>query len=177
MNTEERREKVLQRLVTSSIPVTGTALSKEFNVSRQIIVGDIGIIRAMGTQVYATPRGYVIPDHSETQKLIAMIACQHDNDGLARELEIIIDNGGKVCDVCVEHPLYGEIRVDLLLSTRKDVANFLKKVKACTANLLLIVTGGLHLHTIEVPDEETLQSIKQDLRAAGILIEETKELK
>jgi hypothetical protein len=177
MNTEERREKVLQRLVASRIPVTGTILSKEFNVSRQIIVGDIGIIRAMGTQVYATPRGYVIPDHGEPKKLIAMIACQHDNHGLARELEIIIDNGGKICDVCVEHPLYGEIRVDLLLSTRKDVTNFLNKVQACAANLLLIVTGGVHLHTIEVPDEETLQAIKQDLRSEGILIEEANHMK
>ena len=78
MNTEERREKILERLQQAEKPLTGTALSKEFAVSRQIIVGDISILRALGTHVYATPRGYIIPAESrEKLGVIATLACRH----------------------------------------------------------------------------------------------------
>ena len=110
MNTEERREKILERLQQAEKPLTGTALSKEFAVSRQIIVGDISILRALGTHVYATPRGYIIPAESrEKQGVIATLACRHSLSDMLKELCIIVDNGGFVRDVIVEHPLYGEM--------------------------------------------------------------------
>lgn len=46
MDSSARREKILQILQESSSAVTGTALSKACNVSRQIIVGDVAILRA-----------------------------------------------------------------------------------------------------------------------------------
>lgn len=172
MNTEERRAKLLERLKEAQEPVSGSVLAREFAVSRQIIVGDISIIRAMGTKVYATPRGYLIPESGEIANVLATISCRHDGRGLRRELDIIVDNGGRIRDVIVEHPLYGEIRVDLLLNTRRDVAEFIRRMEQCQAQPLLIVTGGIHLHTIEVPDEATLLAIKEELRAEHILVEE-----
>ena len=56
MNTEERRQKILETLLHSKIPLTGAMLSHKFQVSRQIIVGDITIQRATGHNIYATPR-------------------------------------------------------------------------------------------------------------------------
>ena len=58
MNTEERRQKILETLLHSKIPLTGAMLSHKFQVSRQIIVGDITVLRATGHDIYATPRGY-----------------------------------------------------------------------------------------------------------------------
>lgn len=175
MNTEQRRTKLLERLKQSAVPVSGASLAREFSVSRQIIVGDIGIIRAMGVDIYATPRGYLIPPAVSESKLLATICCRHDAAGLRRELDIIVDNGGKVRDVIVEHPLYGEIRGDLLISTRRDVTEFLQRMELCRAHPLLIVTGGVHLHTIEVPDQETLALIRGELQAEGLLVESAEE--
>ena len=84
----------------------------------------------------------------------------------------VVDNGGAVLDVIVEHPLYGPIRGDLLLENRRDVRAFLSKMKKCQANPLLVVTGGVHIHTVRVPDEDTLQAICADLRRLGILVED-----
>ena len=171
MNTEERREKLLARLQRSDQPVTGTKLSREFSVSRQIIVGDISILRAQGAQIFATPRGYVLPSgHKES--MLGTLVCRHDAAAVEAELMAIIDNGGAVLDVIVEHPVYGPIRGDLLLESRRDIRNFLSKMKKCQANPLLIITGGTHLHTVRVPDEETLQIIRRELDELGILTEE-----
>ncbi len=171
MNTNERREFLRKKLAESTKPITGTALASELGVSRQVIVGDIGILRAMGTEVYATPQGYVIPGEIAVngEVLIATIACIHDKRGVAKELEIIVDNGGKVRDVIVEHPLYGEIRADLMISSRREVKNFLAGLERCGAGPLSAVTGGLHLHTIEVPSEEILHGIEKELKENGIL--------
>lgn len=171
MNTNERREILRKKLAESVKPMTGTALANELGVSRQVIVGDIGILRAMGIKVYATPQGYVIPNQidTESEALIATIACSHDKQGVAKELEIIVDNGGKIRDVIVEHPLYGEIRADLMISSRRDINSFLDGMERSGAGPLLVVTGGLHLHTIEVPNEEILREIERELKENGIL--------
>lgn len=57
MDSSARREKILQILQESSSAVTGTALSKACNVSRQIIVGDVAILRAQGIAIISTPPG------------------------------------------------------------------------------------------------------------------------
>ena len=173
MNTEERRKQLLERLEHTDKPLTGSLLAKEFDVSRQIIVGDIGIIRAMGKNIYATPRGYIIPSTQTKGKgIMATIACRHDAVGLKAELETIVDNGGFVRDVIVEHPLYGELRGDLMISTRHEVDMFLQKMAECKASPLLVMTGGVHLHTLEVADEGTLERIRQELKRQGILARE-----
>ena len=101
---------------------------------------------------------------------LATIACQHNDDNLQTELEIIIDNGGKVRDVIVEHPLYGEIRVNLFINSRRDIQLFLAKKEKTNASALMSITKGLHYHTIEIPNMETLELIKTELNKAHILI-------
>jgi len=168
MDTQERRALLLEALKQAKCPLTGGYLSKKFNVSRQIIVGDISVIRAGGVTVYATPRGYVLPEDEEVHGIVGIIACKHGADMMRRELEIIVDNGGYVRDVIVEHPLYGEIRADLMLRNRHDVEVFDNRMKECDGMPLSIVTQGVHLHTIEVPDQDSLDRIKKKLREEGI---------
>lgn len=171
MNAEERRQQILKTLKQQTAPITGTKLSHKFKVSRQVIVGDITILRASGNDIYATPRGYIIPQEEKSNSLLATIYCRHDDKDLIKELEIIVDNGGKVHDVIVEHPVYGEIRVNLFISNRRDINQFLKKLHKTQAPPLMIMGNGAHYHTIEVPDEETLKIIRDELRKAHILVE------
>lgn len=172
MNTEKRREHLLKRLQEASQPQTGTKLARELGVSRQIIVGDISILRAEGTQIFATPRGYIMPREERNQDIKATLVCRHSAEDMEKELEMVVDNGGSVLDVIVEHPVYGPIHGDLFIESRRDIKRFLTKMKKCQANPLLVVTGGIHMHTICVPDEEALQAIRTDLKHLGILVEE-----
>jgi transcriptional regulator of NAD metabolism len=161
----------LTRLQKAGSPLSGTKLAREFGVSRQIIVGDISILRAEGEKIYATPRGYVMPEGQGADGLLVSFICRHNREEMEQELLAFVDNGGEVLDVIVEHPVYGPLKSDLLLKSRRDIKNFLTKMKKCQAKPLLVVTGGVHIHTIRVPDEESLQAIKQELRNKGILVE------
>lgn len=172
MNTEKRREALMKRLREASQPLTGTKLARTLGVSRQIIVGDISILRAEGAQIFATPRGYIMPEDAKDHDIKATIVCRHDAADMEKELQAVVDNGGAVLDVIVEHPVYGAIRGDLFVESRRDVRRFLTKMQKCQANPLLVVTGGIHMHTIRVPDEDALKAIEHDLRDLGILVDE-----
>lgn len=169
MDNKERRTKLMHILENSPNPVTGAALARKLCVSRQIIVSDIAILRAAGTaDIYATPQGYVIP--VKQQGITATLACKHSRDELAEELNIMVDNGGKVLDVVVEHPLYGEIKANLMVSSRREVNEFLARLNKSGAQPLSIITAGVHLHTVEISDTEALERMKSELRNKGFLI-------
>ena len=59
MGSIERREEIMKMLVESSRAIKGTELASLFNVTRQIIVKDIAILRAAGNNIIATPDGYI----------------------------------------------------------------------------------------------------------------------
>ena len=46
---------------------------------------------------------------------------QHTTEQMQDELYTIVDYGGKVLDAVVEHDIYGQITVDLMLCNRMDV--------------------------------------------------------
>lgn len=169
MQSDDRRDKILSILKESKKPLTGSQLSKKLGVSRQIIVQDIALLRATGINIFATPQGYLMPKE-EDSKMIKVIACCHDQSGTKRELETIVDNGGKVIDVTVEHPLYGEIKGMLMLGSRLDIENFMKHYEKKGTKPLSILTGGVHLHTIEVYSEESYKQIIHELDQNGYLI-------
>ncbi len=169
MQSNNRREKILNILKQSVEPISGSQLSKKLGVSRQVIVQDIALLRASGISIFATPQGYMLPGE-EQGKLIKVIACHHDQKGTRKELEIIVDNGGKIIDVIVEHPLYGEIKGMLMLNSRLDIKKFIKNYERSDTKPLSFLTGGVHLHTIEVPDEDSFERIIHDLDDNGYLI-------
>ena len=163
----DRKQAIIEEIQKSDKPVSASKLAKHFGVSRQIIVGDIALLRAAGTQIIATPRGYLLED--KPHRLEQNIAVSHSNDQLAEELYTIIDLGGMVVDVIVEHPIYGELVGNLHLASRYDVDQFLKKVE--TATPLSQLTSGVHLHTIRYPSQEVIQRIENALKDRGILLE------
>ena len=60
MNAAQRRDAILSILSAAEGSVSASQLAAQFNVSRQIIVGDVALLRAGGANISATPRGYVI---------------------------------------------------------------------------------------------------------------------
>lgn len=171
MDSKERREKLLEKLKSTVGPITGTALAKELGVSRQVIVTDFAILRASGLEVYATPQGYVLPPSERSKTLRVTLVCKHTKEQMKEELDIIIHHGGKILDVIVEHPVYGELKANLMLTSRKDLEEFVRRLADSEAYPLATVTGGIHSHTIEVPDEQALAEIKEELRGHGLLVD------
>lgn len=150
----------------------GVELAEVFNVSRQVIVQDIAVLRASGAAIIATPNGYFVTPPRENNYLKKTIVTKHKGvDAIEEELVTIVDNGGKVLDVIVDHPVYGEIRGNLMVATRFDVEQFMKRVREENAEPLSTLTEGFHLHTLEVPDEETFERILRALKSRNYLIE------
>jgi len=150
-------------------PACGNELARRFHVSRQCVVQDIAILRAAGTDIVATPRGYRLPDSSRRAHR-EILACRHAPERTEEELHILVDHGVKVLDVIVEHPLYGELRGSLMIESRADVQDFLRQVRTRKASLLSSLTGGVHLHTIEANRAETIARAKAKLRERGFLL-------
>lgn len=48
MDSEARREALAERLRGAEGPLSAAALARELNVSRQVIVGDVALLRAGG---------------------------------------------------------------------------------------------------------------------------------
>ena len=162
MTASERRQQIARLLSASQAPISATTLSQELGVSRQIIVGDIALLRAAGQEITATARGYVIPAQNG---LLRRIACIHSAD----ELDAMVDCGCTVVDVIVEHPVYGQLTAPLHLSSRLDVDQFMKRMDGAAP--LSQLTGGVHLHTLSCPDETAYEHLLQLLRQRGFLVE------
>ena len=75
-------------------------------------------------------------------------------------------------DVIVDHPLYGELKGSLQLSSRYDVDQFIKKSLESEAVPLSRLTNGVHLHTLSCPDENAFLRAEQALRTLGFLVQE-----
>lgn len=169
--SDKRREKIEEMLRNSNKPITATSIAKEFSVSRQVIVGDIALMRAAGIKISATPNGYVM-NIEQDESNIFTVACRHDEDNMVKELYAIVDNGGTVMDVTVEHPVYGEISGELRISTRYDVDMFIEKIKNNQAQPLMRLTGGIHLHKIKCNDESAKKRILSALKNEKIIFED-----
>lgn len=168
MEAASRRQAILDRLRTADRPVSASALAAGLNVSRQIIVGDIALLRAGGAEISATPRGYVLP--RATDGITRTIACRHTLAQTGQELDILVDNGCTVLDVIVEHPVYGQLTGQLQISSRYDVEQFLARIRDSDAAPLSMLTGGLHLHTLCCPNEDAYTCACAALKAAGLLL-------
>ena len=169
MTAAQRREKIYTQLMTAAAPVSATVLAKQYGVSRQIIVGDIALLRAEGRNITATPRGYMIVT---TGGITVQLAVCHTGSQTREELYAMVDCGCTVQDVVVEHPVYGQLTAVLQLSSRYDVDQFIKNMADRSARPLSALTEGIHLHTLSCPGSEALDHLKENLRQMGVLLEQ-----
>jgi transcriptional regulator of NAD metabolism len=171
MTGEERRKKIIEILQSSDEPVSGAELAKRLNVSRQVIVQDIALLRAVNRNIISTTKGYVLY-YQELQKVNRCYLVRHTDDQIEDELCTIVDNGGKVLDVIVMHDIYGEISTGLIIKNRQDVYDFVEKLRGRRTMPLMELTEGVHLHTVEADSEAILDSIEKRLREKKYLIED-----
>jgi transcriptional regulator of NAD metabolism len=166
MKGQERRMMILQTLKSSGSPISGSRFAKQFDVSRQVIVQDIAVLRAEGNDIYSTNHGYMITEYYKASRVFKV---RHTNEEIEKELDLIVDLGGKVKDVFVFHRAYGELRVDLDLNSRADIKKYLKKIETGKSRPLMNITSGYHYHTVLAENEETLDEIQDALKECGFL--------
>lgn len=167
MNGEQRRKRLLQILSESDQPVSGTNLARKLQVSRQMIVQDIALLRANGTDIFSASRGYIML-HAK-QEASRILKVRHLDEETEEELTLIVDMGGRVQDVFIYHKVYGVVRADMNIRSRRDIYEFMENMRSGKSSPLKNVTAGYHYHTILAEDEQTLDMIQEKLRERGML--------
>lgn len=168
MDAKQRRKEIIDVLNINDTPISGNKLAQKFDVTRQVIVQDIAILRASGKDIIATSRGYMI--RKPVKLFSKKIAVCHNEGQTKEELMIFIQCGCKVRDVIIEHPIYGELCGMLMLNDSSDVKDFILKTKKHEAVLLSKLTHGVHLHTVEGLNEECIKRAEKILKQKGILL-------
>ena len=150
MTANERREEIIKNLVKEKKAITGSELASYFNVTRQVIVKDIAILRAAGKNIIATPDGYMINDNSDN-RVKSVIAVNHTEDEMESELEIVVKYGG-------------------IIKNLNDLNKFTGYFEKVEAKPLSALTNGIHLHTISADSEENMNLIKMELKEKGFIL-------
>ena len=164
MKVTERRKAIVNLLSASKTPISGGELSKQFNVSRQIIVQDITVLKGLGYEIFSTHHGYVLQKSPFVERVFKL---KHTTEQTEDELNSIVDLGGTVVDVFVWHKVYGKISATLNIFSRLHVKQFLEGVRTGKSTELMNITGGYHYHTVRADSEEILDKI-------GVMLTEKK---
>lgn len=164
MKAEERRREIANLLMAEGKAVSGSALAERFGVSRQIIVGDISILKASGYEILSTHSGYVI---SATPLCERVFKVKHTTEQTEDELNTIVDMGGTVVDVFVWHKVYGKVTAPLNIFSRMHVGQFIEAVRSGKSSELMNITGGYHYHTVRADTESILDRIGTALEEKG----------
>lgn len=168
MSGEQRREKMLAILRHAERPVSGAALAQILAVSRQVVVQDIALLRAQKQEIISTCRGYIMKTDSPCQRIFKV---NHTDAQMEEELNLYVDFGAKVEDEFVYHKVYDVIRVEMGLKSRRDVKEYIEKLKSGTSRSLKDVTSGYHYHTVTAESEAVLDQIQNELQKRGFLAE------
>lgn len=165
---DDRRREIIEILNQSQEPINGTRLAEIFDVSRQVIVQDIAILKAEDQPIVSTNKGYKLLENQEIERVFKV---SHSDDRIEEELNIIVDAGARVKDVFVSHKAYGIIRADLNIRSRRDIRKLIEDIEAGISRPLKGLTGDYHYHTIGADSKEILDEIERDLKEANFLIE------
>lgn len=167
MTGEERRAFIVEQIKKSNKPLSGTKLAEACDVSRQVIVQDIALIRASGYDILSTNRGYII---QEQQSFRRTFKVQHTEEQVEEEMNAIVDFGGKLINVSVNHRVYGHMEAELNIGSRRKVNEFMEDIKSGKSSPLMKITSNYHYHVVEAESEEVLDEIEAMLEKKGILI-------
>jgi transcriptional regulator of NAD metabolism len=161
MTAKERRNELSNILAAAKEPLSAGALAQRLNVSRQVIVGDVALMRAMGANIIATPRGYLVTlkQRGKAHNRLLPFGC----DLMEAELNALVDAGCTVLDVIVDHPLYGQLTGQLSLSSRYDVEQFRQRMEESGASPCRADGGDSPAHN-HCPSEAAFARVKKKLR-------------
>lgn len=167
---EARRKEIITILNEAKEPVSGTDIAKRLGVSRQVIVQDMALLRISCRNIISTNRGYLLYEEAPKREWCRReVRVRHSKEDIVRELNCIVDAGGWVVDVIIEHEIYGRLSGELVIRSRADVREFIHRVEMHRTKPLTELTGGVHIHTVEAEREETLDAVEKALADAGFL--------
>lgn len=170
MTSSERQQLIRTTLQDRTTPVTASVFAKEANVSRQVIVQDVSILKAKNEPIIATSQGYLYLKEKAEDIKRKTIAVDHTPEDTLEELYLIVDHGVTVKDVHIDHPVYGDITASILVSNRREVDVFHEKLNHPDTVHLSALTNGLHLHTLEADSLDKIEAACKELEEAGILV-------
>ena len=162
-----RRAQIVLLLQEASKPISGQVLGEKLQVSRQVIVTDVALLRACGHDIVSTNRGYVLK-RSSTQ-VARLVKVRHTPEQIEDELDAIVDLGGCVVDVMVNHRTYGRLSAPLDVKSRRDVRQFLSDLNQGISAPLSTVTDGYHFHHISAASDDIVDEIISALEEKGFL--------
>lgn len=169
MRGEKRRKEIIKLLKNNVEPMSGNALAKYFNVSRQVIVQDIALLKVADYNILSTYRGYML--HDDTIQKQRIFKVRHNTEQIKDELCTIVDAGGRVVDVIIYHNIYGELRAELPVVSRSDIEDFVSQLVNEKISPLKELTNDYHYHTVEADSEEILDCVEQGLKRKNYLVE------
>lgn len=167
MTGEERRLKITEKIMESDKPVSATALAREFKVSRQIVVGDVALLRAEKVDIIATNKGYIMG--SRPARVSALIKVKHKPEDIYDELCTIVDMGGRVKSEEIKSDLYGQVSIVINVNNREDARIFSEKCLDGAATPISELTRGVHFHFVEADNELVLIRVQKALNEKGYL--------
>ena len=169
MKVAERRKAIVNLLLSAKEPISGGELAQTFNISRQIIVQDITVLKGTGYEILSTSQGYVMQKSPLAEKVFKV---KHTTDQTEDELSLIVSLGGTVVNVFVWHKVYGKIEATLNIFSPLHVKQFMEGVRTGQSTELMHVTGGYHYHTVRAESEDVLDRIEGVLKNKGYLVPE-----
>jgi len=167
-----RRKKIVELLMEEGKPISGGDLAQRLGVSRQVVVQDIALLRAENKMILSTNKGYLLhlEKREEEPSIVRIFRTSHKTEDTLEELNTIVDYGGRIRNVFIEHQLYGQIEVDLIINNRLDAVEFMQHLKSSKDQPLNVLTGGCHYHTVEADSEKNLDFIEAELKKKGYLL-------
>ena len=169
MKVAERRKAIVNLLLSSDKPISGSELAQKFGISRQIIVQDITVLKGTGYEILSTNQGYVIQKSPLKERVFKV---RHTTDETEDELSCIVELGGTVVDVFVWHKVYGRIEAGLNIFSKLHIKQFLEGVRTGQSTELMHITGGYHYHTVRADSEAALDCIEDALRKRNYIVPE-----
>ena len=145
MKVAERRKAIANLLLSAQNPISGGTLAQQFDISRQIIVQDITVLKGQGYEILSTNQGYVMQKSPLKERVFKV---RHTTAETEDELSTIVALGGTVADVFVWHKVYGRIEATLNIFSNLQIKQFLEGVRTGQSTELMHVTGGYHYHTV-----------------------------
>ena len=169
MTTAERRAAILQQLAHAGAPLAARTLATHYGVSRQVIVQDLAVIRASHPGIISTARGYVLEQPDQPAGCTREFKVRHTPDRTGQELNLIVDCGGRICNISISHRVYGRVSAEMDIRSRQDVNEFITALNNSNSSALSNATSGYHYHLVEAASEERLDLIEEQLKKAGLL--------
>lgn len=169
MKVAERRKAIVNLLLSAKEPISGSELAQRFDISRQIIVQDITVLKGTGYEILSTSQGYVMQRSPLCERVFKL---RHTTQQTEDELNCIVNLGGTVVDVFVWHKVYGKIDAPLNIFSQMHIKQFLEGVRTGQSTELMHITGGYHYHTVRADSEAVLDRIEAALTERNYIVPE-----